>query len=143
MVRIADIETSPYWKHMNMKTVSSVDGKIRVVMDITENLKQFYGNIHGGVISSLLDSSIGVAVNQQLDPGEGALTVELKLNYFRPVSEGKLWGEGKVIQRGKKIIVGHGEIKDDAGRMVAFGTATFMIIKLARYSRLVSEAKSL
>ncbi|PKM77834.1 MAG: PaaI family thioesterase [Firmicutes bacterium HGW-Firmicutes-15] len=132
MVRIADLETGPYWKHMNMKTVASDDGKIRLVMDITENLKQFYGNIHGGVIASLLDSTIAVAVNQQLDPGEGASTVEIKLNYFRPVSEGQLWGEGKVIQKGKKIIVGQGEIKDDAGRMVAFGTATFMVVKVDR-----------
>ncbi len=132
MVRIADLETGPYWKHMKMKTVSSIDGKIRVVIDVTEDLKQFYGNVHGGVISSLLDSTIAVAVNQQLDPGEGASTVELKLNYFRPVSEGQLWGEGKVIQKGKRIIVGQGEIKDDAGRMVAFGTATFMVVKVDR-----------
>jgi acyl-CoA thioesterase len=130
VVRIADLETGPYWKHMNMKTVNDLDGNIRVVMDITEDLKQFYGNIHGGVISSMMDSTIAVAINQQLDPGEGASTVEIKVNYLRPVSKGQLWGEGKVIQKGKKIMVGQGEIKDDEGRMVAFGTATFMIVQL-------------
>lgn len=132
MVRIADLETGDYWKHMGMETVLGVDEKIQVVMKVTENLKQFYGNVHGGVIAGLLDSSIAVAVNQQLDSGEGASTVEIKINYLRSVNEGTLWAEGKVIQRGRKIIVGQGEVKDDLGNMVAIGTATFMITQLDR-----------
>jgi uncharacterized protein (TIGR00369 family) len=132
MVRIADLETGPYWKHMGMKTVPSPDGNIEVVMTITADLKQYYGNIHGGVIASLFDSAVAVAINQQLDAGEGASTMEIKLNYFRPVSDGKLWAKGKVIHKGRKIVVGQGEIKNDAGQLVAFGTATFMIIRFDR-----------
>ncbi len=131
MVRIADLATGQYWKHINMTTVTDDDGIIRVALDVTDDLKQFYGNIHGGVISSMMDSTIAVAINQQLDPGEGASTVEIKVNYFRPVSKGRILGEGKVIQKGKKILVGQGEIRDEEGRMVAFGTATFMVVKLA------------
>ena len=131
MVQISDLETGNYWKHIGMTTVPDVEGKAQVVLEVTKNLKQFYGNVHGGVIASLLDSSIAVAVNQQLDSGEGASTVEMKLNYLRPVSKGTLWAESKIIQRGRKIIVGQCEIKDDAGNMVAFGTATFIITKLA------------
>lgn len=130
MVRIADLEAGNYWKHMGMTTIAGIDGKTRVVMKLTEDIKQIYGNIHGGAIAGMLDSTIAVAVNQQLDPGEGASTVEIKLNYLKPANEGTLWGEGKVIQKGRKIIVGQGEIKDDAGNMVAFGTATFMITKV-------------
>lgn len=132
MVQITDLETCNYWKHVGMTTVPDVDGKIQVVMKVTDNLKQFYGNVHGGVIAGLLDTCIAVAVNQQLDSEQGASTVEMKLNYLRPVHEGTLWAEGKVIQKGRKIVVGQGEIKDDAGNMVAFGTATFMIIQHAR-----------
>ena len=131
MVQISDLETGNYWKHIGMTTVPDVEGKAQVVLEVTKNLKQFYGNVHGGVIASLLDSSIAVAVNQQLDSGEGASTVEMKLNYLRPVSKGTLCAESKIIQRGRKIIVGQCEIKDDAGNMVAFGTATFIITKLA------------
>ena len=131
MVQILVLETGNYWKHLGMTTVPDADGKAQVNLKVTENLKQFYGNVHGGVIASLLDSSIAVAVNQQLDSGEGASTVEMKLNYLRPVSKGTLWAESKIIQKGRKIIVGQCEIKDDAGNMVAFGTATFMITQLA------------
>lgn len=131
MVQISDLAQGNYWKHLGMTTVHDGEGKTQVVLQITDNLKQFYGNVHGGVIASLLDSSIAVAVNQQLASGEGASTVEIKLNYLRPVNKGTLRAEGKVIQKGKKIIVGQCEIKDDDGNMVAFGTATFIVTQLA------------
>ncbi|HBV89230.1 MAG TPA: PaaI family thioesterase [Desulfosporosinus sp.] len=132
MVRVADLETGNYWKHMGMTTVVGDDGIIRVQLTINENLLQFYGNVHGGVIASLIDTAIAVAVNQQLDPDEGASTVELKINYLRPISKGTLWGEGKVVQKGKSIVVAQGEIKDEAGQLLAIGTATFMVRQLAR-----------
>lgn len=132
MVLIADLESGNFWKHMSMTTVVGTDGITRVAMNLTEDLKQIYGNIHGGAFAGLMDSALAVAVNQQLDPGEGASTVELKINYLRSASEGTLWGEGKVIKKGRQIVVAQGEIKDDNGQMVAFGTATFMITKFNR-----------
>lgn len=132
MVRVADLESGNYWKHIGMTTVVDVHGKTRVLLKVTEKLKQFYGNLHGGVIASLLDSAIAVAVNQQLEPGEGASTVEIKINYLRSINDGTLWGEGKVIQKGRKIVVAQGEIKDDAGQILAIGTATFMISQMVQ-----------
>jgi len=117
---------------MNMTTEPGADGKIQVVMKITKDVLQFYGNVHGGVLAGLMDSCIAAALTQELDPDQGASTVELKINYLRPVNQGTLRAEGKVIQKGKKLMVGQGEIKDDAGNMIAFGTATFMINQLAR-----------
>lgn len=128
MVQITDLERGHYWKLLGMKTGAGVDGKLGVELEVSENLIQVYGNIHGGVIASVLDSAIAVAINQQLGPGEGAVTVEIKINYLRPVSKGKIRGEGSVIQKGRKIIVAQGEIRDESGQMVAFGTATFMRI---------------
>ena len=130
MVRIADLESGPYWKHVNMTTETSPDGSIQVIVKITDELLQFYGNIHGGVIAGLMDSCIAVALNQQLDPRKGASTVEMKLNYLRPANKGFLRGQGQVIQMGRKIVVGQGEIRDEEGRLVAIGTATFAITDL-------------
>jgi acyl-CoA thioesterase len=115
-----------------MTTVVGDDGKTRIRLPVNENLKQFYGNVHGGVIAALLDTAIAVAVNQQLDPGEGASTVEININYLRSISEGTLWAEGKVIKKGRNIVVAQGEIKNDEGQIMAIGTATFMAYQMAR-----------
>ncbi|KUG03415.1 hypothetical protein ASZ90_019203 [hydrocarbon metagenome] len=117
---------------MNMTTETRVDGKIQILMKITDDLIQFYGNVHGGVIAGLMDSCIAVAINQELTPEEGASTVEMKLNYLRSVNQGTLRGEGKVIKKGRNIIVGQGEIKDEEDNLVAFGTGTFIITELTR-----------
>ncbi len=130
MVRIADLETGNYWKHMHMTTECSLDEKVQVVLKVTEDLKQFYGNVHGGVIAGLMDSCIAVAVNQQLNQNEGASTVGLKLDFLRSVNQGTLRAEGKVIKKGKNIIFGKGEIKDSEGNLIAYGTATFIINKI-------------
>jgi len=132
MVRVADLESGKFWEHMGMSSVVSDDGQTRVVMKVTEDLKQFYGNLHGGAVATLLDSAIAVAVNLQLEPGEGASTVEIKINYLRSINEGTLWGEGKVIRKGRKIVVAQGEVKDQAGEIQAIATATFMISQVAR-----------
>ncbi|OLN30200.1 PaaI family thioesterase [Desulfosporosinus metallidurans] len=130
MVRISDLKNGNYWKHIGMTTIENTEGIIQVIMEINDNLKQFYGNVHGGAIAGLLDTSIAVAINQQLGSEEGAITVEMKINYLRPVNGGTLRAEGRVIQKGRNIIVGQSEIKDDADNLVAFGTATFMITKI-------------
>lgn len=132
MVRVADLESGNFWKHIGMTTVVGDDGKTRIRLPVNENLKQFYGNVHGGVIAALLDTAIAVAVNQQLDPGEGASTVEININYLRSISEGTLWAEGKVIKKGRNIVVAQGEIKNDEGQIMAIGTATFMAYQMAR-----------
>lgn len=128
MVRIADLESGNYWKHMHMTTENSAEGKTRVMLEITEDMKQIYGNVHGGAIAGLMDSCMAVAVNQQLTPGQGASTVGLKVDFMRSTNQGPLWGEGRVIKKGSKIVFTEGEIKDDAGNLVAFGTGTFIII---------------
>lgn len=131
MVRVADLESGKFWKHIGMSSIVGVDGITRIQLTVSDELLQFYGNLHGGVIASVMDSAIAIAVNQQLDPGEGASTVELKINYLSSISGGTLWGEGKVIKKGRNIVVAQGEIKNDAGKILAFGTATFMVKKMA------------
>lgn len=130
MVRIVDLEKGNYWKHMHMTSECSGNEKVQVVLEVTEELKQIYGNVHGGAIAGLMDSCIAVAVNQQLNQDEGASTIGLKLDFLRSVNQGTLRAEGKVIKKGKNIIFGQGEIKDGTGNLVAHGTATFIINKI-------------
>jgi acyl-CoA thioesterase len=98
-----------------------------VKMGRLEEALQLYGNIHGGALAGLIDSAIAVAINRQLPENYGAFTVEMKINYLRP-AKGELVARGKIIQQGKKIIVGQAEAFDQNGKMVAYGIATFMVM---------------
>ncbi|MBS4022716.1 MAG: PaaI family thioesterase [Dethiobacter sp.] len=120
---------NPYWELLGISVVRWETGFARLVMPVKKDLLQVYGLVHGGAIASLIDSSIAVALTSGLAPGESASTVELKVNYLAPVLEGKIFADTRIVKRGKTIVVGITEVVDEEGRMVAIGTATYMILR--------------
>jgi uncharacterized protein (TIGR00369 family) len=103
----------------------------RVVFAATPS-KRFYnplGTVHGGWISTLLDSAMGCAVHSVLVPGQAYTTVDMSISFVRPVFEttGKLKCEGKIIHVGGRIATAEGRAWDDAGTLVAHGSETCLI----------------
>ncbi|WP_209123552.1 PaaI family thioesterase [Alkalihalobacillus sp. BA299] len=96
-------------------------------LPIRDDLKQAGNMVHGGVLSVLIDSVIGTAVRTVLNTNEYSVTAEMNINYFRPAIKGKIIAEGKVLNRGKLLIVGVADIKDEEGRLLATGRATFAV----------------
>lgn len=127
MSEITKQQESPFWDYINMKEVESRDGHGVVEIDVFPNLFQRRGHVHGGVIATLIDASIGSAVRSLLNDNEVSATVELKTNFFRPAISSKLIGKASLKQRGKTLAVGTSEIFDDKGKLIALGTATFII----------------
>jgi len=84
--------------------------------------------VHGGVCASLVDAAAFWAVYPQMSEDIGLTTVEIKLNYLAPVSEGRLIGRGKSIKVGKTICLSEASIEDDKGNLVAHGTSTMMVL---------------
>ena len=89
------------------------------------------GIIHGGWTSTLLDSAMGCAVHSTLKPGYGFTTVDMAVSFVRAVlpTSGKLTCEGKIIHSGGRIATSEGRVFDAAGKLIAHGTETCMILK--------------
>jgi uncharacterized protein (TIGR00369 family) len=87
------------------------------------------GTVHGGFAASLLDSALGCAIFSTLAKGETWTTLELKLNFVRPLSKdtGLVRAEGHVIHRGRTVATSDGSLKDGAGKLYAHATTTCMI----------------
>ena len=90
------------------------------------------GSVHGGYISTLLDSCMGCAVHTRLGPGQGYTSLELKVNFVRRVAAdaGPVRAEGKVIHVGGQIATAEGRLLDGNGRLLAHGTTTCLIFRL-------------
>jgi uncharacterized protein (TIGR00369 family) len=96
---------------------------------------QFYnpmGSVHGGWISALLDSAMGCAVHSMLKPGQGYTTIEMKVNFVRPVFEktGKLQCEGTVVHFGGRVATSEGRVVDSAGALIAHGSETCLVFEV-------------
>jgi uncharacterized protein (TIGR00369 family) len=91
------------------------------------------GTIHGGWTSAILDSAMACAVHTTLQPGQGYTTVEMKLNFVRPILPdlGEVACEGILVHRGGTLATSEGKLFDHKGRLLAHGTETCLIFDAA------------
>lgn len=105
----------------------------RVVFEATPSTRFLnpLGTVHGGWISTLLDSAMGSAVHSTLKAGHGYTTVDMTISFVRAVlpSSGKLICEGKIIHSGGRIATAEGRVTDAAGNLIAHGTETCLVLK--------------
>jgi uncharacterized protein (TIGR00369 family) len=89
------------------------------------------GMVHGGVASTVLDSAMGCAVHSTLPAGTGYSTVELKVNFNRPLSTqtGTLRCEASVIHTGGRLATAEAKLVDKDGKLYAHGTTTCIIFR--------------
>lgn len=90
------------------------------------------GQVHGGFAATLLDSAMGCAVYSTVDAGSTYTTVELKVNYLKPVTvaTGPVRAIGTVLHRGRRTAMAEGRLEDAAGRLLAHATTTCLIWQL-------------
>ena len=95
------------------------------------------GTVHGGVMATLLDSALGCAVQSLLPAGTTYTTLELKVNYLRPVTAktGMVYAEGKIIHLGGRIATAEARLTDAEGKLYAHGTTTCIILRPSASSR--------
>ena len=89
------------------------------------------GVVHGGVAATLLDSAMGCAVHSTLPAGAGYTTLEIKVNYLRPISAetGEVRCEANIIHSGGRTATAEGKIVDQKGKLYAHGTTTCIIFR--------------
>src|SRR5262249_12993019 len=77
------------------------------------------GTVHGGVLCTLLDSAAGAAVHSMLELGSAYTTLEIKVNFLKPVTvgTGPLSCEGKVVSFGSRVAVSEARVTDAAGKV--------------------------
>jgi len=87
------------------------------------------GSVHGGVISTLLDTAAGCSVHTTLAAGEAYTSLDLTVKFLRPVTveSGTLRAVGKVLQRGRRTALAEAQLYDESGRLVAHATSSCMI----------------
>ena len=89
------------------------------------------GTVHGGLAATLLDSAMGCAVHSTLPAGVGYTTLELKVNFTRPITSdtGRVVCEGTVVHRGGRVATAEGRVLAEAdGKLLAHGTTTCLIL---------------
>ena len=89
------------------------------------------GTLHGGIYCDLADAAMGYAYAAMLGEGETFTTIELKINFLRPVRKATLTAEAKVVKAGSAVGYVECDVKDQTGRLVARAASTCMKLREA------------
>lgn len=98
-------------------------------IEVKEELFNPHKVVHGGVMYSMVDTGMGGALYPSLGEGELCATLEIKINYFKPVSSGTLICDTKLINKGKSNAVLESEITNNE-KLVAKAIGTYSIFKI-------------
>jgi uncharacterized protein (TIGR00369 family) len=105
------------------------DGRATVTLAAGSQHANPMGTLHGGVLCDIADAAMGIAFASTLAPEESFTTVELKINFFRPVWEAQLKAEGKVVRRGRSVGYIECEISDERGQLIAKAASTCLVLR--------------
>ena len=124
----------PFSRAMGIYLTEVAEGRAVFTGTPSDEFLNPLGTVHGGWISALLDSAMACAVHTTLKPGQGYTTAEMKINFVRPVlpSSGQLICEGTVIHRGGTLATSEGRLVDGAGKLLAHGSETCVVIGAAK-----------
>jgi uncharacterized protein (TIGR00369 family) len=107
-------------------------GRAVFEMEADERHHNPMGTLHGGVYCDLADAAMGYAYAAMLAEGETFTTVELKINFFRPVRKARLTAEARVVRVGSILSYVECDVKDQAGKFVARASSTCMRLRRDR-----------
>jgi uncharacterized protein (TIGR00369 family) len=108
------------------------EGRVEFGCTLDESVYNPIGVVHGGLVCTLLDTVAGCAVHTTLPAGVAYTSIELKVNYLRPVhhNSGPLTAIGRVVKPGRRVAFAEGEVLDAQGRAVATASSSLLVFPL-------------
>lgn len=107
-------------------------GEAEIGVDLRPDMLNAFGIAHGGLTMTLLDVTLAHAARSPgqpgLEPGTGAVTIEMKTSFLRP-GEGRLIGRGRVLHRTAAMCFCEGQVLDAQARLVAHASGTFKLMR--------------
>src|SRR5215467_13749006 len=102
----------------------------RVVLELIAGPEHRHGGgvVQGGVITQIADAAMGMSVATLQENGIWNTTIELKINFLRPVREGRLRAVGKAIEIKQSLLFSEADVLDERGRIVAHASSTCMAV---------------
>jgi acyl-CoA thioesterase len=119
--------SNPFARLLGLRRRDVTDGRATYGLAIRPELLNPHGVLHGGVAFALADTAMGAALSSRLAPGERCTTVEIKIQYLRPVSAGDLVAEALLVNRSRRLGILEARVRDAEGHLVALATGTFAI----------------
>jgi|ERR1700730_6256122 len=119
----------PVARLIGFDLVSVEPGKSVIEFQATEVHQNPMGTLHGGILCDIADAAMGIAYASNLNEGESFTTLELKINFLKPVWNARLLATALVVKQGRTVGMVECDITDEQDSLVARVTSTCMTLR--------------
>ena len=127
-VQSGELRASPMTELLKIAIAEVSEGRAVLTATPTVDHTNGIGIVHGGLAATLLDTALGCAVNTMMPAGRVFTTLEMKVNFTRPIRDdvGPLRCEAWVVHAGRRTATAEGRVLDQAGKLYAHGCGTWI-----------------
>lgn len=122
------IENSPFHRWAGLELLSVGEGTAELGMNLLPHHFNPQGIVHGGMITAVADTSIGLALRSRLRPGLTHRTAQLNVHFLAKGEGNRLIGRGRALHLGRRMGYGEAEVVDGNGELLARASGTFIVL---------------
>ena len=120
---------APVAKLIGFDLIEVGPGKAVFELQTTEVHRNPMGTLHGGILCDIADAAMGIAYASNLADGESFTTLELKINFLKPIWNARLRATGQVVKQGRTVGMVECDVTDEKGSLVARASSTCMTLR--------------
>jgi len=124
-----ELPAAPVAELLGIRGLEVIEGRVVVEMDATRQYANQMGTLNGGILCTLADTALACAFATTLEEGESFTTLDLKMNFLKPVWTATLRAVGTVKKKGQTIGLVECDIFDEQDSLVGSATSTCMVLR--------------
>jgi uncharacterized protein (TIGR00369 family) len=124
-----ELDPPPVAQLVGMRMTEVEPGRVVFELDAGPQHASPLGTVHGGIMCDLADAALGCSHASLLEDGETFTTLELKINFLKPVWSGRLVAEARSLRFGRTIGLSDCRVTDEHGSLVAYATSTLLTLR--------------
>ena len=121
------LRASPFYRWSGIELVDARPGAADVAFEAGTDHVNLQGFVHGGVLATLADTAMGLAVRTSLEPGRRHVTVQLGIEFLSPGRPGRIVAHGRSVKVGRQLGFAEADVVDARGRLLARASATLSV----------------
>jgi len=121
------LHDSDFYRWAGIDLVEASPGRVKVAFEAWPRHVNLQGLVHGGMLATLADTAMGLAVRTVLEPGRRHVTVQLGVEFLSAGKAGLIVAEGRTLKIGRQLGFAEADVKDAGGRLLARAHATLSV----------------
>ncbi|HSM76798.1 MAG TPA: PaaI family thioesterase [Bryobacteraceae bacterium] len=122
------VKKMPFNSLLGIRVVRLHPDGVSIECPLRADLMNANGTLHGGVLATLADSAVGIAINRHFGGLRPIATVEMKINYLKPVAGAKIRARARLLRVGKHLCVGQADIGNSRSSLAATALITYILL---------------